>query len=82
MTIVTLSSKGQVTIPKKVRDALNLQSGYKLEFIVSHKGDVLIRPVTEKVDDVFGKLHKPEKKTASIEEMDMALKKRIQMKYK
>ena len=55
MTIATVTSKGQVTIPKSIRDALRLHTGDKLEFIVTEEGDTLLRPVTKKVDDVFGR---------------------------
>lgn len=33
MTVVTLSSKFQISVPKEVRDALNLKAGQKLVFI-------------------------------------------------
>lgn len=33
MTVVTLSSKFQVSVPREVRDALNLKAGQKLVFI-------------------------------------------------
>jgi antitoxin PrlF len=39
----TLTVKGQVTIPKKIRDALDLQPGCKLNFAVNDDGDVLLQ---------------------------------------
>lgn len=39
----TLTSKGQVTIPKKVRDALHLQPGSAVEFAVNADGEVVLR---------------------------------------
>ena len=39
----TLTSKGQVTIPKKVRDALKLAPGSAVEFAVNENGEVVIR---------------------------------------
>lgn len=39
-----LTSKGQVTIPKRIRDALNLQPGMPVEFDVNTQGEVVIRP--------------------------------------
>ena len=40
-----LSSKGQVVIPKRIRDALNMKSGDDL--VVLRKGDqIIIRPLT------------------------------------
>ena len=38
----TLTSKGQVTIPKKVRDALNLKPGCAVEFSVNCDGEVVL----------------------------------------
>ena len=40
----TLTSKGQVTIPKRIRDALHLQPGAALEFSVNAGGEVVLRP--------------------------------------
>ena len=39
----TLTVKGQVTIPKKIREALDLQPGCKLNFAVNEDGDVLLQ---------------------------------------
>jgi AbrB family looped-hinge helix DNA binding protein len=33
MTVATLTSKGQVTLPKSVRDRLGVQTGARVEFI-------------------------------------------------
>jgi len=82
MAIARLTSKGQVTIPKAVRDTLHLHTGDKLEFVVTQNGDVLIRPITKNVDDVVGKLHKPAREPVSIEEMDSAIRHRIQTAFK
>lgn len=38
----TLTSKGQVTIPKRIRDALNLAPGCAVDFAVNSDGDVVI----------------------------------------
>ena len=38
----TLTSKGQVTIPKRIRDALNLTAGCSVDFAVNGEGDVVI----------------------------------------
>ena len=39
----TLTSKGQVTIPKKVRDALKIVPGSAVEFAVNAQGEVVVR---------------------------------------
>ena len=77
MTMATLTSKGQVTIPKTVRDSLKIKSGDKVEFVVTENREALIRPVTMNVDDVFGKLHDDKRKPVSVEKMDAAIKHRM-----
>ena len=44
----TLTSKGQVTIPKQIRDALNLEPGSLVEFTVNRDGEVVIHKVGAK----------------------------------
>ena len=39
----TLTIKGQVTIPKQIRDALDLQPGCKFNFAINDDGDVLLQ---------------------------------------
>ena len=40
----TLTSKGQVTVPKRIRDALQLSPGAAVEFAVNAGGEVVLRP--------------------------------------
>jgi AbrB family looped-hinge helix DNA binding protein len=44
----TLTSKGQVTIPKRIRDALNLAPGCAVEFAVNREGEVVIHKVGDR----------------------------------
>ena len=81
MALATLTKKGQITIPKTIRDSLGLHTGDKLEFIISEKGEAIFRPLTRKVDDVFGKLYKPGRKPVSIEEMDDIVKQNMRQAY-
>jgi AbrB family looped-hinge helix DNA binding protein len=39
----TLTSKGQVTIPKRIRDALHLAPGSAVEFAVNRQGEVVLQ---------------------------------------
>jgi len=41
----TLTSNGRVTIPTKIRDALDLQPGCKLDVVVNNSGAILIKKV-------------------------------------
>lgn len=45
MTATTLTTKGQVTVPKKVRDFLGIGPGSKVTFELTPTGDVVLRPV-------------------------------------
>ncbi|VAX08994.1 hypothetical protein MNBD_GAMMA26-2236 [hydrothermal vent metagenome] len=77
--LATITAKGQVTIPKKVRDILRLHSGDKVDFIVRDDGSTLLQPVTKKAADVFGKLQKPGRKPVSISEMNETVRQRHRM---
>ena len=81
MTLVTITTKGQVTIPKKIRELLNLKSGDKIEIVSTEKGEAIIRPVSKKVDDVFCKLYDPNRKMITVEDMDEAIKERIRENF-
>jgi AbrB family looped-hinge helix DNA binding protein len=69
----TLTSKGQVTIPKAVRDALHLQTGDRLDFILEADGTVRVLPVKGSVKSLKGILPKPER-PVSLEEMEQAVR--------
>ena len=56
MSISTLTSKGQVTIPKSVREQLHLRTGDKLDFRVEEDGTIRVYPIARKVSEVFGLL--------------------------
>ncbi|WP_076789231.1 AbrB/MazE/SpoVT family DNA-binding domain-containing protein [Chlorobium sp. KB01] len=70
MVIATMTNKGQVTIPKTVRDTLGLHSGDKLEFSCEKGGRIVVTPIKKSVDDLFGKLFDPERKALSIQEIN------------
>lgn len=55
--ITTLTSKGQVTIPKAVRDALGLQPHDKIEFWVED-GAINFRKVNPAPEDLTGNIPK------------------------
>ncbi len=76
MATTTLTSKGQVTLPKNVRDDLKLQAGDKLEFV--KQGDqYVLKPRTRSAMELAGCLHRPGMKPLTIEEMDEAVGKAL-----
>nr|VFJ61100.1 MAG: looped-hinge helix DNA binding domain-containing protein, AbrB family [Candidatus Kentron sp. FW] len=75
MLAATVTSKGQITIPKSVRDALRLQVGDRVAFVVHGQG-ALLTPISKSVDEVFGMLKKPDISPRTIEEMNRAVRTR------
>ena len=54
MSIVKLSSRGQVVIPKSIRERLGLKDGDKLKILIEAKKITLV-PITELPEDLFVK---------------------------
>ena len=82
MALATITTKGQVTIPKIIRESLKLNTGDKIEIIVTEEREAIIRPVSKRIDDIFCKLHRPGRKAASLEAMDDAIRNRMRDKFK
>jgi antitoxin PrlF len=77
MSVSMVTSKGQTTIPKKIRDHLKIQPGDKIDFIIDSNGKVVLEPATLEVKELEGILHRPGMKTVPVEEMKKAVKKRF-----
>ena len=75
MPVATMTSKGQITIPKTVREALNLETGDRVEFLIDSDGSVTIWPVTADVTTLKGMLPKP-KRPVTVEAMNRAIRTR------
>lgn len=73
MAIATVTSKGQVTIPKQVREDLNLTAGSQVMFVRLPDGQYRLSPRTGSVDDWIGILHDASTAPLSIEEIDDAI---------
>lgn len=68
-----MTSKGQITIPKLVRERLHLEPGDKVYFDVRDDGSVLMVACNEPVENLFGMLRqKAGKRAMTIEEMNPA----------
>lgn len=68
-TDATLTSKGQTTIPKEIRDSLGIKPGDRMTFTQMPDGTVLMRVKTKSIVDIAGKLHKKGRKTVPIDQM-------------
>ena len=61
MLSATVTTKGQITIPKDIRNILNIGKGDRVEFLVDTNGSVTIWPVTTDVKTLKGLVPKPPK---------------------
>ena len=77
MVTATLTSKGQITIPKAVRDSLHLHSGDRIAFVVHGDAQATMKPVTKSVDEVFGRLHSLSQPHRTFEQMKAAVAERM-----
>ena len=74
MPTATITSKGQTTIPKEVRDALGLHAGDKIDFIVDADGKkATVLPVTLDARNLRGILKPKQKRRVTLEEMEAAI---------
>lgn len=46
----TVTSKGQVTIPKRIRDELGIDAGTEVEFVLEDDGTISVRPKRPAMD--------------------------------
>ncbi len=72
MTTATVSSKGQITIPALVREALHVKTGDRVEFVEIEPGRYEFIAASRPVTALKGMFGKPGK-TVTIEEMDEAI---------
>ena len=77
MVTATLTSKGQLTIPKAVRDSLHLHTGDRVAFFIHGEAEALMKPVTKSVDEVLGQLHKANQPHRTVEDMKAAVAKQL-----
>jgi AbrB family looped-hinge helix DNA binding protein len=72
MDTVTLSSKGQLTIPRQMREALGLAPGARLQASIDRHGRLVLVPSKYEPEDLFR--HRPTvDRVLSLEDMDHAI---------
>lgn len=84
MSVATLTSKGQVTLPKDVRVKLHLEAGEKIAFRVDEgTGSAVMFPMNKTVDEIFGILKTPgPAKPRTVEAINNALREKFQKEYR
>ena len=75
MATATITTKGQTTVPKSVRDRLRLKAGDRVEFVFQDDGTALMVPVTIRVADLEGILPPPAR-PVSVADMKRVIRER------
>lgn len=72
MTTATITTKGQITIPADVRNALSVVAGDRVEFVQIEPGQFLFVAANRSVTELKGMFGKPAK-SVSIEDMNRTI---------
>jgi antitoxin PrlF len=65
-TDATLTSKGQTTIPKAIRDSLGMKPGDRMTFTLMPDATVVMRVKSKSVTELAGMLHKKSRKPVPV----------------
>ena len=68
-TDATLTSKGQTTIPKEIRDSLGLKAGDRMTFTLMPDRTVVMRIKNKSITQLAGLLHKKGRKAVSVDQL-------------
>jgi len=70
MSISTLTSKGQMTLPKEIRDGLGLKPKDRLHLTLLADGTVILRAKRRGIAELQGALHKRGRKAIPVSKMN------------
>ena len=73
MPTATVTSKGQITIPKEVRELLRVEAGDQVDFVINERGDVVVRSATGDVRELRGLLKRARRRPVTVEAMNAAI---------
>ena len=81
MASATLTSKGQITIPRQVRERLQLSQGDRVTFSVQPTGEIVLRRAVETDDEALAGIlqHLGKRRTVSVLEMNRAVRRRTRL---
>lgn len=68
--LVTVTDKGQLTVPKSIRDQFGIEPGSKLDFEPQPDGTLRVRVLVRGAGNLFGLLQRPGARAKTVEEMD------------
>ncbi len=77
MSEARLSSKGQITVPRDIRERLKLKRGDKLLFRIADNGQVVMEVAKHHIGELYGLLRRKGGEPVSVEAMDEAIHRRF-----
>lgn len=77
----TLTSKGQVTLPKEIRDRLGLDAGSTLDFQLLPDNTITARAVKPDARRIRGLLKSPHAGPLTVEQMDEGVARHLRDKH-
>jgi AbrB family looped-hinge helix DNA binding protein len=73
MARIKVSSKGQIVLPKEVRERHRIRAGGELE-VIDRADEIVLRPVARfaptRIEDVYGCLYRKGQRPRTLKEMD------------
>ena len=73
MPAAVVTSKGQITIPKQIREQLRLHTGHRVEFCVDPEGQVILKPRKKDIRSLKGIVRSRRRRPVSVGEMNEAI---------
>jgi antitoxin PrlF len=74
MPTATLTSKGQITLPRRVREHLRVGVGDTMDFVISADGEVRVRSGGMEVSALKGLLRRHGRRAVTLDQMDEAIR--------
>ena len=77
----TLTSKGQITLPKEIRDRLGLDAGSMLDFQLLPDNTITARPVKPDARRIRGLLKSPHAAPLTVDQMDEGIARHLRSQH-
>jgi AbrB family looped-hinge helix DNA binding protein len=74
MSTLTMSTKGQLTVPRELREKLGLRAGCTVDARVDDEGRLILTPVLQEPEEFLARRGPRPARAASIEEMEAGIR--------
>ncbi|MBI3679790.1 MAG: AbrB/MazE/SpoVT family DNA-binding domain-containing protein [Acidobacteria bacterium] len=81
MPTATLTSKGQITIPREIREDLRLKAGDRISLVKNPDGQYVLQTKKVPFEQVMGMLRRAGRPPVSVEEMDAGIGRYLSEKH-